>query len=493
MTKHWDAFETRMHELKDVAGVIGLLGWDEETYTAPKGRAARGQQTGTLEAIQHRWLVDPALGEWIESLLASDLDPVRRRMVERVERQRRLAARVPESLVKRTAEARSLAMVAWQKAKTDDDYATFAPHLETIVELSRERASALGSPSGDPYDALLDEFEPGMTAARLEPVFRELVDGLVPLVDELTARERPDTSFLARGFPDAGQWAFTMRLLKDLGFDLDRGRQDRSVHPFTATMSEDDVRLTTRIEEGAPFVAIFSTIHECGHGLYEQGFDPEHRRTSLARAPSMGLHESQSRLWENQIGRTLPFWRHYFPILRETFPGKLDDVSLDAFHRAVNLVERSFVRTDADEVTYNLHIVLRFELERALLSGDLAPKDLPGAWNETMTKYLGVTPPDHRRGCLQDIHWALGAIGYFPTYAIGNLYAAQLFAAYEAAYPQIWSDVEAGHFAPLLSWLRANVHRIGDREDAEAIVEAATGAGLRVQPLLDALRAKYLG
>ncbi len=494
MTTQWDDFERRMYELKDLEGVIGLLGWDEETYTPSAGRAARGRQTGTLEAIRHRWLVDPALQDGIAGLLADEtLDATKRVMVQRVERQARLASRVPESLVKRMAEARSTALAAWQAAKAEDDFVSFAPHLATVVGLLRERADALGSDSGDPYDALLDEYEPGMTEARLTPVLEELVAGLVPLVQRLTEEGRaPDASFLEQSFSDAGQWDFTVRVLADLGFSLERGRQDRSAHPFTATASEDDVRVTTKIVEKQLFVSIFSTIHECGHGLYEQGFDPAHARTSLAAAPSMGLHESQSRLWENQIGRSLPFWRRNLPGLREAFPGQLDDVTPEQFFGAVNRVERSFIRTEADEVTYNLHIALRYELERALLSGALAAKDLAGAWNEKMQAYLGVTPPDDAHGCLQDIHWAWGAIGYFPTYSIGNLYSAQLLAAYEAERPELWSDVEAGDFARLLEWLRAKVHRLGHLYDAEDVVRRATGEGLLVRPLVEALEKKYL-
>ncbi|MEQ9500357.1 MAG: carboxypeptidase M32 [Deltaproteobacteria bacterium] len=488
----WEDFERRMHELSDLKGVIGLLGWDEETYTPSQGRAARGRQTGTLEAIQHRWLVDPALEETIAGLLAdTSLEEERRVMVQRVDRERRLAARVPESLVKRFAEARSASLSAWQAAKTEDDFASFAPHLETIVSILRERADALGSSTGNRYDALLEEYEPGMTEARLTPVLDALVKGLVPIVEELAEGTAPDASFLAKKYDDAGQWDFTMRVLRDLGFALDRGRQDRSAHPFTATSSEDDVRVTTKILEDHLTTSIFSTIHECGHGLYEQGFDSAHVRTSLAAAPSMGLHESQSRLWENQIGRSLPFWRRYLPVLAEHFGAQLEGVTPEQFYGAVNRVERSFIRTEADEVTYNLHIALRYELERALLSGDLAPKDLPGAWNEKMEKYLGVTPPDDAHGCLQDIHWAWGAIGYFPTYSIGNLYSAQLLAAYEAERPELWDDVEAGDFARLLSWLREKVHRLGYRYDAEEIVRRATGSGLQVAPLVDALRAKY--
>ena len=487
-----EALLPHMQEIADLDAVLGLLSWDEETHAPPGARPARGLQTATVEGLRHQRLTRPEVAGMVAAALADPaLTGEGRVMVERFERTRTLAAKVPERLVKALAEARSVSIDAWGKARAEDDFASFAPHLERVVALTRERAEALGSPTDELYDALLDEYEPGTTAATLRPVFAELRAALVPLVEAVAAAPRPDTSFLARSFDVEAQWQFTLQLLSDLGFDLGHGRQDRSAHPFTGSVGQKDVRVTTRIEEHNPFNAIFSTIHECGHGLYEQGFAPEHHRTPLGAAPSMGIHESQSRLWENQVGRSRPFWQHYLPILKARFPGVLDEVGLEAFYRAVNVVEPSFIRTESDEVTYNLHILLRFELEQALLKGDLRVADLPGAWRERMRSDLGVVPERDAEGCLQDIHWAWGAIGYFPTYTLGNLYSAQLMAAYEAAHPAVWQDVAAGDFAPLLAWLRDKIHRRGFTAQAPQIVAEAVGAPLEVAPFVAYLTAKF--
>lgn len=493
MAKGFDALRARMNELSDLDAILGLLSWDEETYAPPGGRSTRGRHTATLEGIRHSKLTDPALGALIEAH-AEDaaLSQAERTMVARLQRTRDLAVKVPEDLVKALAQARSASIEAWGKARADDDFAAFAPHLEAVVKLTKQRAQALGGPTGNPYDALLDEYEPNTTAKQLEPMFVALRAVLVPMVDKVRASGKaPDTTFLERTFDADAQWDFTMRLLEDLGFDLDNGRQDKSTHPFTGSVGPKDVRLTTRIDENNPFNAIFSTIHECGHGLYEQGFDPAHHGTPLAAAPSMGIHESQSRLWENQIGRSRAFWSAYLPIAKTHFPEALEGVDLDTFHRAVNRVRPSLIRTESDEVTYNLHIALRFELERALLSGDLPVSDLPGAWKARMKSDLGVTPGNDREGCLQDIHWAWGAIGYFPTYTLGNIYAAQLMAAYEAQRPQIWDDVESRNFSPLLEWLREKVHRKGFLDYAEPTVQAVVGSKIAVAPFVQYLQGRF--
>ncbi|MCK6547090.1 carboxypeptidase M32 [Myxococcota bacterium] len=483
-----------MHELKDLDGVLGLMSWDEETHAPKLGRAARGQQTATIEAIRHQRLVDPALGELIADNLAdASLPWAKQVMVRRLARRRALATKIPESLVKALAETRSVSLDAWQRARAENRFDDFAPHLAETFRLLRAKAEALGGGAGGPYDALLDEYEPEMKVSALRPVLAELRDGLVPIVSKILGSGRtPDRSFLtSKRFDTEKQWQLTLRLLRDLGFDFDAGRQDRSAHPFTGSCSERDVRLTTRIFEDNPLSAIFSTIHECGHGLYEQGFAPELHRTSLAEAPSMGIHESQSRLWENQIGRSRAFWRHYLPVLREYFPAELQDVELEAMYRAVNVVEATPIRVEADEVTYNLHILVRFELEVPLLEGALDVRDLPSAWGAKMREYLGITPKNDAEGCLQDIHWGWGAVGYFPTYSLGNLYSAQLMAAYEKSHPGIWTDVEAGRFGPLLGWLREHIHVKGHLDSAEATVKSATGEALRVEPFLAYLRAKY--
>lgn len=484
----------RTAELKDIDGILSLLQWDEETQAPPGAHAQRGLQTATLEAIKHQKLSDAALGGLLAELIEDrTLGVEERALVERLKRRRDLATKMPEALVKEIASVRSIALDSWQKARAKNNFSEFAPHLERTIELQRRKADALGFPSGgERYDALLDEFEPGMKTARLRPVLEDLRRGLVPIVDAILGSPAPDRSFLTgKTFDDDAQWRFTLKLLQDMNYGFDIGRQDRSAHPFTVNCAETDVRVTTRIFADNPLSAIFSTIHEGGHGLFEQGFRPEHHRTVLAEAPSAGLHESQSRLWENIIGRSREFWTHYLPIFARAFPEQMRGVSVEAMYRAVNYVERSAIRVDADEVTYNLHILVRFELELALLDGSLPVRELPGAWREKMEKYLGYTPVNDAEGCLQDIHWGWGSFGYFPTYSIGNLYAAQLAAAHERERPELWMDVAGGKFGGLLSWLREKVHRFGNVKAAEVVVQDATGEGLSVEPFLAYLRRKY--
>ncbi len=487
----WNALLQKIHELKDLDGVLGLLSWDEETYAPAKGRSARGGHTATIEAIKHQRLCASELGDLIERC-RPELSGERATMVDRLVRERDRALKVPEDLVKALAQARSEALVAWQDAREKSEYERFAPSLEKILNLTRARADALGAtePSAR-YDVLLDEYEPNMTCAQLSPVLQSLKDGLVPLVEAIAKKSAPDRSFLVEGrFEDAQQWEFTLELLRDLGFDFERGRQDRSSHPFTGGCALDDVRVTTRVFEDNLPSAVFSTIHECGHGLYEQGYLAAHARTPLAQAPSMGIHESQSRLWENQVGRSRAFWSHYLPKLKARFPA-LEPVSLDAFYGAINYVEPSLIRVEADELTYNLHILVRYELELALIDGSLEVGGLPEAWNQRMKTYLGVTPERDADGCLQDIHWAVGAFGYFPTYSLGNLYSAQLMKAYEVGHPAVWTDVKSGRFAPLLGWLRENIHQKGHLKSAQETVQDAVGAPLKVEPFLDYLRGKF--
>jgi carboxypeptidase Taq len=489
---HLVALQARIHELKDLGGIIGLLSWDQETYLPPRAGPARAAQLSTLQGLYHQRLVAPEVGEWLEraeaegEALSSDLRAMLR--VFRHERDR--AVKVPERLVRALAEAQSEGLAGWKEARAARRFAPFQPALERLLALRREQADAIGH-GGERYDALLDHYEPGMTTERLLPVLERLRAQLVPLVDALDgAVDEPDP-FAGRSFDPQAQWRFTVELLGLLGFDLEAGRQDRSIHPFTGGTHPTDVRLTTRIDPANPCPAVFGTLHECGHGLYEQGFLPEHHRTPLAAAPSMGLHESQSRLWENLIGRSLPFWRFLYPRLQAAFPGALGEVSLETFHRAINRVRRSPIRVEADEVTYNLHIVLRTTLELRLLRGELAVAQVAEAWNEEMSGTLGIRPRDDVEGVLQDIHWAWGELGYFPTYSLGNLYAASLLRAAERALPDLWSEVERGQLGTLREWLRREVHHQGFRSSAEERVRSITGRGLTDADFLEYLHTKY--
>ena len=485
-----EALRARMHELKDLGGILGLMTWDQETYLPSKAGAARAAQLATLQGLYHQRLVAPEVGEWLEKAERSATDEETRAMLKVFRRERDHAVRVPESLVRALAEAQSTGLEAWRQARTERSFARFAPALERLLALRREQADAVGH-GGERYDALLDHFEPEMTTARLLPVLERLRAALVPLVDALDdAIPAPDL-FDGRIYDPEQQWHFTLQLLELLGFDLHAGRQDRSIHPFTGGTHPTDVRLTTRIDPTNPSPAVFGTLHELGHGLYEQGFAPEHHRTPLAASPSMGLHESQSRLWENLVGRSLPFWGFLYPRLRSAFPGPLGGVELEEFHRAINRVQRSPIRVEADEVTYNLHIVLRTALEVRLLRDELAVQDLPDAWNAEMERTVGLRPRDDVEGVLQDIHWAHGEFGYFPTYALGNLYAASLMRAAERALPSLWDEVARGDVGSLRAWLWQHVHRHGARGSAEERVQAVTGQGLTDTDFLAYLRAKY--
>jgi carboxypeptidase Taq len=482
----------RMQELRDLQGIIGLATWDQETYLPSKADDARAHQLSTLQGLHHERLVDPRLGEALAwAAERTDLEADQRAMVRVLTQERDRAVRVPQALVKALAEAQSRALVAWRQARKEKRFALFQPALARILALRREQADAYGH-EGERYDALLEGYEPGMRVARLTPVLTALRDALIPMVASLTAapRQLPDL-FQGRHFDGEAQWRFTLRLLEAVGFDLEAGRQDRSIHPFTGSTHPLDVRLTTRIDEANPLNALFSTIHEAGHGLYEQGFAEAHYRTPLAAAPSMGLHESQSRLWENVVGRSHAFWEHFYPALREAFPQALTGVEMDAFHASVNRVSPSLIRTEADEVTYNLHIVLRYELELLLIHDELPLEEVPAAWNERMRRYLGVTPPDDTQGVLQDIHWAWGEFGYFPTYSLGNLYSSSLYRAAERALPDLTGHIRRGELLPLRDWLRTHVHRQGYRLPAEDLVHQVTGRGLTDVDFLEYLRVKY--
>lgn len=492
MDRTFPSLLARMQELKDLGGVIGLATWDQETYLPAKAEGARAHQLSTLQGLYHERLVDPRLGEalaWAAGQKTLEAD--QQAMVRVLTHERDRAVRVPQALVKALAEAQSHGLAAWRQARKEKRFSLFQPALERMLALRREQADAYGH-DGERYDALLEGYEPGMRVSRLTPVLTALREALIPMVATLAAAPRQvDNPLEGRRFDTEAQWGFTLKLLEALGFDLEAGRQDRSIHPFTGGTHPQDVRLTTRLDETNPLSAFFSTIHEAGHGLYEQGFDEAHYRTPLAAAPSMGLHESQSRLWENVVGRSRAFWEHFFPRLAQAFPEALAGVGLEGFLAAANRVSPSLIRTEADEVTYNLHIVLRYELELLLIHDELPLSEVPAAWNERMRRYLGVTPPDDCLGVLQDIHWAWGEFGYFPTYALGNLYSASLFRAAERALPDLTGQLRRGELLPLREWLRVHVHRQGYRLPAEALIQQVTGRGLTDTDFLAYLREKY--
>lgn len=462
----------------------------------PKAAAFRAEELSLLARLVHRRLTDPRIAELLDRAAedpATAGDPAAAADLREIRRDHERAVRLPESLVAESSEAASTAMEAWKDARARSDFGAFRPHLERLLGLARRKAECWGfSADGEPYDALLDEYEPGMTARQVERLFHPLRDALTPLLREIEdAPRRPSEAVHGIRVPVAAQKAFHLEVARALGYDLDAGRLDVSTHPFTEGAAPGDTRITTRFADTGFADALGSTIHEVGHALYEQGL-PKDRHHGLPRAEAagLGIHESQSRMWENQVGRSRAFWTWALPLARRHFGGALDGVELDEVHGAMNVVRPGLIRVEADEVTYNLHILLRFDLERALVRGDLAVADLPAAWNDRLRSDLGVDVPDDRRGCLQDIHWSMGAIGYFPTYTLGNLHAAQMWTSIRAAIPTLDDDLAAGRFEGLLGWLRENVHAHGRRFRAPELCERITGKPLSWEPLVGYLEGK---
>ncbi len=492
MSETYDAFVGRVRELYTLYSISELLEWDQETQMPPKAAEDRGRQAALLAGLAHDRLTSAELGSLLDALEAEDFsdDHAAGTNVREVRRAFDRAVKLPRALVAEIARTSSVAKANWAQARADSDFARFAPHLQRMLDLKRQVADCVGW-DGEPYDALMDEYEPGARSAEVQKVFEQVKAELVPLVAELRdAPRQPDESIRSRSCPVEQQAAFGRRIMEAMGFDFEAGRMDSSTHPFCAGVSPRDVRLTTRYDEHYLPMALFGLMHETGHALYEQGLDAAHAFTPMAQAVSLGIHESQSRLWENQVGRSRAFWEYYFPELQATFPS-MADVTLDDWYFAINTVRPSLIRVEADEVTYGLHIMLRFDLERKMLRGELAVADVPEAWNEGMRQLLGLTPPDEAQGCLQDIHWAMGIIGYFPTYALGNLYAAQFFAAARAALPDLDDQLRRGTLLPLREWLREHIHRHGQRYRAGELVEKVTGRPLAPEPFVAYLREKF--
>ncbi len=490
----FDQLRELLGQVVDLNAAQALLSWDQETYMPPGGLNARAQQLATLGKLAHERFVSDEVGRLLEELepLAAELDADsdQARMISVVRRDFDKATRLPATLVAELARSRAMSQQAWKGAREDSDFARLRPHLEHVVDLLRRKAEALGY-EDVPYDALLDEYEPEMRTARLRVVFAALRKELVPIVQAIAESPVADDSFLHQEFDEQLQWEFGLRVARDFGFDLERGRQDRSAHPFSTSFSINDVRITTRVQLNFLPSCLFGTLHEAGHAMYEQGVDATLERTLLASGTSLGVHESQSRLWENLVGRSRPFWSFYYELLQRAFPAQLGGVSVDQFYRGINKVEPSLIRVEADEVTYNLHIMLRFELETALLAGDLTVRDLPEAWNEKSREYLGLAPADDASGVLQDIHWSAGLIGYFPTYALGNLISAQLFERATLEITDLEDQIASGNFAELLGWLREHIHRPGRKFTASELLRRITDSDIDAGAWLGYVRAKF--
>jgi carboxypeptidase Taq len=488
----FDELRRRLGEIWDLRLTTWLLEWDQEVMMPRGGAAIRSEQLATLERITHERSISAELGRLLDELhpVEERLDPdsFEASLIRVARRDWEKARHVPTELQGELARAAVEGFETWLVAREESSFARFRPALERNLELRRRYVECFDG-YDDPYDILLDDFEPGLPTAEAEAVLQRLREALVPLVAEIAAAEPVEDGFLSGPFPIAGQKRFERELLGALGFEEASWRLDEIVHPAAYSFGTADIRITTRYSETS-LETLFSGLHEFGHGLYERQIDPALNRTPLATGVSLGLHESQSRLWENLVGRGLPFWRRFHPRLAELFPEALGAVELDAFHRAVNRVAPSLIRVDADEVTYNLHIVLRFELERQLLAGTLSLDDLPEAWNAGMRAYLGVDVPDDAHGVLQDVHWSGGGIGYFPTYSLGNVISVQLWERLRQDHPDIDDQIEAGEFAPLRDWLREHVHRFGRMFTPRETLERAVGTGIDPEPYLAYLRGK---
>jgi carboxypeptidase Taq len=481
-----------------------LLGWDQETYMPSRAVEERADQLALLEGLIHQRISSPrtldALAE-LEGGLSPDgaedgdgesggknLAAVVRLWRRSCDR----AVKIPQALAERRAKAASVGQARWARAKTDSCFAAFRPCLQEILGCLRETAAAIGY-QDHPYDALVDEYEPSMKTKTLDGLFESLRQGLAPLAGAVAAAPQVGDDFLRVSCPVETQKTFCAEILKAMGFDAARGRLDESAHPFTATLGAHDVRITTRYIQNDLKSAIFSLIHECGHALYEMGFGHSIQGTLLADGASLGIHESQSRLWENMIGRSLPFWEFWFPRLHKHFPALPAGLRLGDFYKAINKVSPSLIRTEADELTYNLHIILRFLLEKDLASGKLAAQDIPEAWRELSKNLLGIAPENDAEGCLQDIHWSMGAVGYFPTYALGNLYAARFFAAMRREIPGLEAGISQGRLGQAGAWLAAKIHRHGAGRRAETLAREVGGGPLDCSCFIRYLTDKYSG
>lgn len=489
------ALKERLAEINHLGMAGTLLDWDQQVCMPPGGARARAEQKAVVSKLCHQLFTDEATARLLAAAeqQGAALDPESddAALLRVARRDFDLATRLPAPLVAEKARVTSLAQQEWQRARAANRYHDFAPWLQRVVDLERRVAQALGYRERL-YDALLDQYEPGMTSAQVDAVFGELKRETVPLAQAIFPQSnRDEQAVLRRTYPPHLQRRFAEEILAEVGYDFTRGRQDESAHPFCTHLSRDDVRITTRYDERFLSSALFGSLHEMGHALYEQGVAEELDGTPLGSGASLALHESQSRLWENLVGRSRPFWNRYFPRLQALFPAATTGVDADTFYRAINHVGPSLIRVEADEVTYNLHVILRYELENALLEERLSVAEAPDAWNARMEEYLGLTPPTDAEGILQDVHWSIGIMGYFPTYTLGNILSVQLFERARAALPNLEAEIEAGRFTSLLEWLRHHVYRHGRKLLPAELIRRVTGGPLTAGPYVHYLRGKF--
>ncbi len=492
MSGKLDQLKEILGEVSDVYHAASVLEWDQQVNMPPGGSDARGQQLGTLGKIAHEKSTSDEVGKLLQDLKHefTDAESDDAALVRVSARNYDKATRVPSQFVSKQAIVTTKAFEAWVEAKGKSDFSIFRPHLEKVVELVQEYISFF-PPADHPYDILLDDYEPGMKTSEVKEIFNNLRPKQVELIKSIKSARQVKDDFLHKKYNEKKVWDFSEAVISKFGYDFNCGRQDKAPHPFQTTFSVNDTRITNRFESENPLSTLFSAMHEAGHAMYEQGSNPIYERTPLAGGTSLAVHESQSRMWENLVGRSLPFWEHFFPELKKTFPSQLDGVSAKSFYKAINKVEPSMIRVNADESTYNLHVMLRLELEIGMVEGKFAIKDLPEIWNAKMQDYLGIVPPNDAQGVLQDVHWSSGLMGYFSTYALGNLVSAQLWEKINADITDLDDQIRKGKFDSLLGWLREKVHIFGHKYDPQDLIEKVTGSKIDSAAYVRYLTKKY--
>lgn len=487
-------FVELLNEIYDLNAAQAVLGWDQHTYMPPGGAEGRGYQQAVLAKIAHQKSTSSELGELLNTLdaYADTLDPESDEacLIRLAQKDYQKNMKIDPKWVEEIEKATTHANYAWREARETDDFKKFQPALERLIELARQYADFF-APYEHVYDPLLDEFEPGMKTCEVQAIFDLIRPQQVELIRAIGSQQQLKDDFLHLDYPQPVQHEAGVEVVTRLGYNMRNGRIDLSAHPFTTSFGIHDVRFTTRYDPKNLGMALFANIHECGHALYDMGFSPAFARTMMANGASAGVHESQSRMYENLVGRSLPFWKFFYPYFQEKFPTQLGNVSLMDFYGAINRVEPSLIRVEADEATYNLHIMLRMELEIALMEGSLQVGDLPDAWNQRMKSYLGLVPPNDADGVLQDIHWSMGLMGYFPSYALGNLISVQLWDQMEKEMPDRDEKMEKGEFLPILDWLRSRVHTHGRKFEPQKLVQKITGSPIDPQPYIHYLTRKY--
>lgn len=480
-----------MQQIADIRNAAAVLEWDQETYLPEKGGAMRGRQLATLRGIAHEWFADEGLGKMLEDLLENKkLTKSEQKNILRTKEDFDKNKKYTTAFVHELSMTTNECYHAWIKARKKNDFFVFEPSLKKMIELKKQEADLLGY-RDHPYDALVNDFEKGTHVKMLDTIFDEVKIALKDFLDTIKKSAGVHNKILHQHFDKNKQWEFGLFLLKNMGFDFLSGRQDISEHPFTTSFNNHDVRITTRIDENDFANMAWSCIHEGGHALYEQGLPATQYGLPCGEAASLAIHESQSRFWENYIGRGLPFWKHFYPKLQTFFPEQFRNIPLKDFYKAINQVKPSLIRTEADEITYHFHIMIRYELEKKLIRGELSTQDLRTAWNDLYHTYLGVKVPDDKSGVLQDVHWCHGSFGYFPTYSLGSFYAAQFFHKANQAIPDLKSRIEAGDLKTMLQWLRDNIHQYGRMYEANELCEKVTGERLNFKYFMNYVKSKY--